>query len=541
MNQNRKELLKHLAASLHDAKKEGGAILLVGAGISVSAGIPPAQKLMQIAIENFPDYFTKEEKQLLKEEPSKLQYNDIMTKLSASQRKTLFNWHIKGDEKNNIPKAKLNFAHLAIAELLKQGYIKRILTTNFDPLLINACYMVGMYPLPSIYDLGSVNQINPELFDDPCIIYLNGQHAGQVQRNTPSQLTQHKFILSKVIHSTGCKRPWIIAGYSGENDPLMDALNELRPYNNWLYWLEYNEQVLQKESHLFLRNDEECKVIYGCDADETFMDVAELLDCSLDFIEQPYTELELYTKEIDFNTSKSKGYQLLSKVKNYISILKNDAVINKFKLAEIVTNYIGNEEFHTYSDDLSYSKEKLISTCEELYPVLKDSLSGEFFYWWASAYNGWKEIDKLDINDQIISYKKAIGIYKLGIKNDPDYGGNFHFLGYCQLQLAKLIEDKNQKNTLLTDAIKHFRNSWDYSEHVMYSIECFILLKDFTGLVDYLSEPQILQIIKEYKSFIFQDEYSEPLLNNSEFCVWYKVQFGEEPNSINIDKQYSSA
>ena len=82
-------------------KKEGGAILLVGAGISVSAGIPPAQKLMQIAIENFPDYFTKEEKQLLKEEPSKLQYNDIMTKLSASQRKTLFNWHIKGDEKNN--------------------------------------------------------------------------------------------------------------------------------------------------------------------------------------------------------------------------------------------------------------------------------------------------------------------------------------------------------------------------------------------------------------------------------------------------------
>ncbi|MGE8543084.1 MAG: SIR2 family NAD-dependent protein deacylase [Acinetobacter johnsonii] len=213
-------------------KKEGGAILLVGAGISVSAGIPPAQKLMQIAIENFPDYFTKEEKQLLKEEPSKLQYNDIMTKLSASQRKTLFNWHIKGDEKNNIPKAKLNFAHLAIAELLKQKYIKRILTTNFDPLLINACYMVGMYPLPSIYDLGSVNQINPELFDDPCIIYLNGQHAGQVQRNTPSQLTQHKFILSKVIHSTGCKRPWIIAGYSGENDPLMEALDELRPYNN---------------------------------------------------------------------------------------------------------------------------------------------------------------------------------------------------------------------------------------------------------------------------------------------------------------------
>ncbi|QCO21079.1 hypothetical protein C9E88_005940 [Acinetobacter cumulans] len=255
MNPKREELLKHLAASLKDAKEDGGAILLVGAGISVSAGIPPAQKLMKIAIENFPNYFTDEEQKLAQEDLSQLLYNYIMSKLSPAHRKEIFQWHIQGNEARSIPKAKLNFAHLTIAELLKQGYIKRILTTNFDPLLINACYMVGMYPLPAIYDLGSVDQINPELFDDPCIIYLNGQHAGQVQRNTPSQLSQHQSILNKVVLSTGCKRPWIVASYSGENDPLMDALNELRPYNNWLYWLEYKEQVLQKESHLFLENE----------------------------------------------------------------------------------------------------------------------------------------------------------------------------------------------------------------------------------------------------------------------------------------------
>ena len=104
MNQNRKELLKHLAASLHDAKKEGGAILLVGAGISVSAGIPPAFKLMKIAIESFPNYFTEEEQRLAQEDLSQLQYNDIMTKLSNVKRKELFKWFIEGNKDKRIKK-----------------------------------------------------------------------------------------------------------------------------------------------------------------------------------------------------------------------------------------------------------------------------------------------------------------------------------------------------------------------------------------------------------------------------------------------------
>jgi hypothetical protein len=39
----------------------------------------------------------------------------------------------------------------------------RVLTVNFDPLLIHACYMVGMYPFPAIYDLGAnYNQQQPK-------------------------------------------------------------------------------------------------------------------------------------------------------------------------------------------------------------------------------------------------------------------------------------------------------------------------------------------------------------------------------------------
>lgn len=63
----------------------------------------------------------------------------------------------------------------------------------------------------------------------------------------------------------------------------------------------------KKDSHHFLEQDEECKVIYKADADNIFMQIADLLNCNLDFIERPDAELTfLYEKEIDFQTAGSK-------------------------------------------------------------------------------------------------------------------------------------------------------------------------------------------------------------------------------------------
>ncbi|MEN8368710.1 hypothetical protein [Acinetobacter bereziniae] len=119
-----------------------------------------------------------------------------------------------------------------------------------------------------------------------------------------------------------CNKTWVVAGYSGENDPLMHALNELRPYNNWLYWLEYNEQVLKKESHHFLENDEECKIIYECDADDIFISITDYLACNLDFINHPEKELSLYLNEINFDVKSKKIQGYKTKIDSYISLFK---------------------------------------------------------------------------------------------------------------------------------------------------------------------------------------------------------------------------
>jgi len=511
MEQNREELLKHLAASLKDTQKteqnpEGGAILLVGAGISVSAGIPPAQQLMKIAIENFPNYFTQEEQNFAQaqEALSQLKYNDIMTKLSNVKRKELFKWFIEGNKSKGIKKAKLNFAHIAIAELLKQGYFSRILTVNFDPLLIHACYMVGMYPFPAIYDLGAMGKVNAELLHDPSIVYLNGQHVGFVQRNTTDQLKAHKETLTQIVRSTGCNKTWIVAGYSGENDPLMDALNELRPYNNWLYWLEYNNQVLQKESHHFLENDEECKVIYGCDADETFMEIAENLQCSLDFIERPHKELELYLREINFETSNKSQNRYISKIKSYITILESQTVEIKFKYADEVDALLAYlDDIHEQKTEENFSEYnktydlKIIEVCEKLSKISPD-LDAIYWYWGDALFSISKHT-----NDENIRNKKIIEAeekYKISIEKDN-------------------VEDINIKIEKLSELYKYIANQKSNNkDRAEYFSKALDILEAFEG--SHLHKAKICA-----------------LLNQPENCVQYLDLYFNRANRLNAFSQ----
>jgi len=533
MSQNREELLKHLAASLKDAKEDGGAILLVGAGISVSAGIPPAFKLMKIAIENFPNYFTEEEQRLAQENLSELQYNDIMTKLSNVKRKELFKWFIEGNKERGIKKAKLNFAHIAIAELLKQGYFSRILTVNFDPLLIHACYMVGMYPFPAIYDLGAMGKINAELLHSPSIVYLNGQHVGFVQRNTTDQLEAHKETLTQIVRSTGCNKTWVVAGYSGENDPLMDALNELRPYNNWLYWLEYNDQVLQKESHHFLEKDEECKVIYRCDADETFTEITDILKHSLDFIERPYKELELYLKEINFETSKKYQHRYISKIKTYIEILESPTALSQFKHADevdVLLAYLEDLRSKDMPSPKLENQHKIIEICEKISQLIPNH-DATYWYWGDALFQMAKLEEK---NDSIKLLKQSEAKYHLSIEKDSSEDINikarklYELYRYqCNLELnseAKILILHKALNALNKCPELNLEKAKIYSllDKPELAISCLqkISYKNKSNSI----LKKILSAFKYSIEDIITDPDFKPISNHSSFKEWLRLK-----------------
>lgn len=179
--------VKIVAETIRAAKDRGCPIhLLIGAGCSKSAGVPLAPDLIKEIKNDFPGRFRRLSKQ------EKDRYGAVMKLLSINERRDLL--------QKFISDAKTNWAHIAMAQLMGEGYVSRVLTLNFDPILPRACSMIGLYP--AIYDFGSAPAEDTARIASPSIIYLHGQSYGMVLLNTDDETLKHAKKLKPVIEDS---------------------------------------------------------------------------------------------------------------------------------------------------------------------------------------------------------------------------------------------------------------------------------------------------------------------------------------------------
>ena len=144
--------------------RERPAHFLIGAGCSISAGIPSADDLVKRIHREYPAHCAD-----LPPEMRSL-YGNCMALLSLNERRDLIRPYLE--------KAKINWGTIALAQLLAKGFVARVLTANFDMVLESAGSLLGLQP--AVYDFGVAPANDPAMIVSPAIIHLHGQSYGLV-------------------------------------------------------------------------------------------------------------------------------------------------------------------------------------------------------------------------------------------------------------------------------------------------------------------------------------------------------------------------
>lgn len=256
--------VKDIAKTLKDNKKQGlPVIIFTGAGCSKSAGMPLANELVAEINKKF-----KSNLRALTDTQKK-DYGSCMGKLTPHEQKTLIEKHIS--------KAKINWAHIALASLLKEGYIGKVLTFNFDNILNRACSLDNFFP--PTYDLKVLSEEYFSAIPNQSIVHLHGQWSGFQLANSDIDTKKQAEKLNNFIKNTINNSPTLFIGYSGGADSFFKLVDEGFIGQHRLFWIDYVKEPNNNVKQFIDVNPNHRNFIGEQDADRFLLELAIELKC----------------------------------------------------------------------------------------------------------------------------------------------------------------------------------------------------------------------------------------------------------------------
>jgi hypothetical protein len=267
-----------LAFSVYSSK--GVYALLLGSGVSRAAGIPTGWQIVLDLIEKLallhgedcsPDpeaWFS----QKYEREPD---YSELLEELGKTpgERTQMLRAYFEPDEEEREQGLKLpTRAHRAVAELVSKGYIRVILTTNFDRLMEKALAEAGVEP--AVVSTPSAAEGALPLAHSRCaLIKLHGDYMDSCIKNTRRELESYEPALDSLLDRVLDEYGLIVCGWSAEWDTaLRSARESSKSHRFTTYWAARGELTDAARNLVTLRRAELAKID---DADTFF---PELLD-----------------------------------------------------------------------------------------------------------------------------------------------------------------------------------------------------------------------------------------------------------------------
>lgn len=273
------ERLTTLAFSMYS--NCGAYALLLGSGISCAAHIPSGWKveeelIQQLALtqgiveaEDWHQWY----EETYHEPASYSALLEALVKTSTERVQLMRPFFEPTDKEKELGWKSPTKAHYAIARLVKAGYIRVILTTNFDRLLEKALESEGVTP-QVISSVGAIAQATPIVHSQvPTIVKINGDYLDCEFRNTADELEDYpdemRTLLSRIFEDFGL----ITCGWSAEWDKGLIQLIEgaTRPrYNSFFAYVGEANKSLSA-----LSNQRAGELLCIENADQLFTELCE--------------------------------------------------------------------------------------------------------------------------------------------------------------------------------------------------------------------------------------------------------------------------
>jgi len=265
-------------------QNKGAYALLLGSGTSRSAGIPTGWDIVLDLIRRLAEIKGEEAEpdpetwyREVSGEPAA--YNVLVEALARTQdeRSSLLRAFIEPSPEDREDNRKApQLAHRAISRLVAAGFVRIIVTTNFDPLIEHALEEAGV--VPDV--LSTPDQIRGArpFHQAKCVVLkVNGDYTDLRIRNTEAELAAYEDEINLYLDRVFDEFGLIVCGWSADYDvALRDALLRAPSRRYTTYWTARGGHL--RESARRLVEHRRAEVITIDDADRFFAQLADKVE-----------------------------------------------------------------------------------------------------------------------------------------------------------------------------------------------------------------------------------------------------------------------
>ncbi|MDE0100137.1 MAG: SIR2 family protein [Truepera sp.] len=416
--------------------------LLVGSGVSRAAEIPTGWEVTLDLIRKLAGLYNETcdpDPELWYREKfgSDANYSDLLdglAKTPAERQQLLREYFEPNDQEREEGKKEPTAAHRAIAALVKQGFTRVIITTNFDRLLETALNSEGI--VPTI--VSSPDQIQgalPLIHTQCCVFKVHGDYLDTRIRNTPAELEQYPPEYDQLLDRIFDEFGLIVCGWSAEWDgALRSALTRAPSRRFTTYWAVRGKPGDEAQRLISHRR---AQVIPIEDADSFFQTV------------QQYVEsIEEFSRPHPLSTEAA-----VASLKRYISEPRHEVRLSDLvdETVKQVVEVTSSEAFALTADPDGESATTRLKRYEEVCSTLiAMALVGGF---WAKEehHHVWRRaLERLDLKSwsgvsslwlQLHRYPSTLLLYALGLSAVE--ASQLQFLNY--LLTTPILRHKDQK------------------------------------------------------------------------------------------------